>query len=252
MRSIGRPALFAALALLTLVAVACGDDKDTKDSGGTATATAQAAKQPDPATLAKQAADGVEALKSFHFLLEHENGGSPIVLNLTMTRAEGDIVKPDRIRADVDAVATQLGNANIKVKVFNVGQKGVISNPFNPRSYVPLPDNVKLADIIDPAAGVTAAMRSATNLRITGEDTVNGVKAWRLEGDIDAGALADLSNVAEPGYKVRGIAWVGKDKPLVHRVRLEGPLGPKDPPTIVRKIDLSKFDETVDIQLPTG
>ncbi len=252
MRSFGRPVLCALAAILILATLACGDDKDKKDSSSAATGTAEAAKQPDPATLAKQAADSVEALKSFHFLLEHENGGSPIVLNLTMNRAEGDIVKPDRIRADVDATATQLGNANIKVKVFKVGQKGVISNPFNPRSYVPLPENVKLADIVDPAAGVTAAMRTATNLRITGEDTINGVKMWRLEGDIDAGALADLSNVAEPGYKVKGIAWVGKDKPLVHRIRLEGPLGPKDPQNIVRKIDLSKFDETVDIQLPTS
>ena len=237
------------LAALVVLAAACGDDKDKQATTGTATGTPQ---RPDPQVLARQAADAVEALNSFHFLLEHENGGTPIVLNLTMNRAEGDIVKPDRIRADVEAIATQLGNANVKVRVVNVGDKGVISNPFNTRQYLPLPENVQLKDIVDPGAGVTKAMRAAQNLRITGEETVNGVSTWRLEGEIDAAELRDFASVAEPGYKVKGIAWVGKDKPLVHRVRLEGPLGPKDAPNIVRKIELSKFDEKFDIVLPSS
>jgi hypothetical protein len=246
MRTLIRTAL-ALLAALALVTAACGDDD--KEDGG---AGGGAAQQPDPATLARQAADAVEALTSFHFLLEHENGGTPIVLNLTMNRAEGDIVKPDRISADVEAVATQLGNANVKVRVVNVGTKGVISNPFNARQYLPLPENVQLRDIVDPGAGVTKAMRAAQNLRITGEESVNGVATWRLEGEIDAGELRDFASVAEPGYKVKGIAWVGKEKPLVHRVRLEGPLGAKDAPNIVRKVDLSKFDENFNIVLPAG
>jgi hypothetical protein len=247
MGSLIRP-LVVVLAAFALVVTASGDDKKDNDTSGGATAP----RQPDPAVLARQAADAVEALTSFHFLLEHENGGSPIVLNLNMSRAEGDIVKPDRIRADVDAVATQLGNANVKVKVFNVGDKGVISNPFNTRQYIPLPANVQLKDIVDPGAGVTKAMRAAQNLQITGEETVNGVAAWRLEGEIDAAELQDFASVAEPGYKVKGIALVGKEKPLVHRVRLEGPLGPNDAPNIVRKIELSKFDEKFDIQLPSS
>jgi hypothetical protein len=247
MGSLIRPVLVV-LAVLALVMAACGDDKKSSDAGG----VAPTPQQPDPTVLARQAADAVEALSSFHFLLEHENGGTPIVLNLNMTRAEGDIVKPDRLRADVDAVATQLGNANVKVRVVNVGDKGVISNPFNTRQYLPLPANVQLKDIVDPGAGVTKAMRAAQNLRITGEETVNGIPAWRLEGEIDAGELRDFASVAEPGYTVKGIALVGKEKPLVHRVRLEGPLGPNDAPNIVRKVELSKFDEKIDIQLPSS
>ena len=247
MRRSRRTVITLLLGLCALLAAACNDDKEKKDGGATG-----GARQPDPATLAQQAADGVEALKSFHFLLEHENGGTPIVLNLLMTRAEGDIVKPDRIRADVDATATQLGNANIKAKVFSVGDRGVISNPFNTRQYIPLPENVRLADVVDPGAGAVAAMRSVQNPRITGEETIGGTKVWRLEGEIDAAALTQVAAIAEPGYVVKGIAWIGQNKPLVHRVRLEGPLGSKDPPNIVRKIELSKFDEKVDIELPTS
>lgn len=253
MHARGRIGLLALLIVLTVGAVACSD-KDKKNDKGAGSAQATAApRQPDPAVLSRQAADTIEALKSFHFVLEHENGGTPIVLNLSMTRAEGDIVKPDRLRADVEAKATQLGNANVKVKVVNVGDKAVITNPFTPTQWLPLPGENRLADIFDPGAGTTAALRAVKNPKITGEETINGIKVWRVEGDVDAAALtAVASTIAEPGYIVKGTAWVGQDKPLVHRIRLDGPLGSKDAKGIVRKIDLSKFDEPLTIELPSS
>lgn len=251
MRRDKRAALGALLTVLATLIVACGNDNTQNEAAsGTVAATPS---RPDPAALAMQAADRIEAVTSFHFLLQHENGGTPIVLNLSMTRAEGDIVKPDRLRSDVEAVATQLGNANVKVKVINVGDQAVISNPFNPRQWVPLPGENRLADIFDPGAGTTAALRAAKDLQITGEETLNGVKVWRVEGNVDATALSAVaSTIAEPGYTVKGTAWIGQAQPLVYRVRLEGPLGSQDPPNIVRIIDLSRFDEDFTIELPSS
>lgn len=242
-----------ALALAALLTLACGNDdkKREEPAAGSVAATPTVPPRPDPAVLAKQGADTVEALKSFHFLLEHENGGSPIVLNLNMTRAEGDIVKPDRLRADVDAKATQFGGANVKVKVVSVGEKTSISNPFNPREFVPL-GSTRLAEIFDPAAGTTAALRAVQNPKITGEETINGVKVWRLEGDVDAANLSAFASIAEPGYMIKGTAWIGQEKPLVYRIRMEGALGAKDTPGVVRKVELSKFDEPITIDAPTS
>jgi hypothetical protein len=251
MRINGRAIVSLLLGSLLVVGLACGND-NANDAAGTSDVTSTPAP-PDPNVLAEQAAAAVEAVKSFHFLVQHENGGTPIVLNLLMTRAEGDIVKPDRLRADVEARATQLGNANVKVKVVNVGDEAKVTNPFNARDWVTLPGQNRLADIFDPGAGTTAALREAKDLKITGEETLNGVKVWRLEGMVDASALSAVaSTIAEPGYTAKGIAWVGQTNPLVYRVRLEGPLGSKDPPNIVRIIDLSKFDESVTIELPSS
>lgn len=236
------------LLALALVPAACGGDKkETPSTAATAVATPS---RPDPATLSRQAADAVERLNSFHFVLEHENGGTPIDLGLTMNRAEGDFLKPDRLRADIDAVASQLGNTKIKAKVVGVGNQAKITNPFAPSQYVALPGKNSLADLFDPSAGTTAAMRAVKNPQITGEETINGVPVWRIEGDVDATALKAFANLAEPGYTVKGTTWIGKERPLVHRIRLDGPLGSKDAKGIVRKIDLSKFDEPVTIELP--
>jgi hypothetical protein len=247
MRAFGRRTAVVALGAALLAAAGCRRDEDTSQPRGAAPSPTP---RPDPTALARQAADQLEAQRAFHFVVEHDNGGSPIVLGLLMNRAEGDILRPDRLRADLDAISTQLGNASVKVKVVSVGDRAVITNPFNPRQWVPMPGNNRMADIFDPGAGATAALRSVQNARLAGEETLNGVKVWRIEGEVDASALGAISPIAEPGYSIKGTAWIGQDRPLPYRIRMEGPLGSRDAPTIVRRIELTKFNESITIDLP--
>src|SRR5579884_2836178 len=112
-RVICRDAPMAVLALLAVVLAGCGGGK------GSAKVTASPTPaKPDAATILRQAADKMEQVKSFHFVLSHDKGNSPITLgpgvSLSMTRAEGDVQRPDRLRADVDATA--LGGVKINVK----------------------------------------------------------------------------------------------------------------------------------------
>lgn len=232
--------LASVLCAILVLAAACGDSK-SKTSGTPA--------RPDPAVLLQQAAERMEAAKSFHFILDHEQGSSPIVLGLTMTRAEGDVVRPDRFRADVDAVA--LG-ANLKLKLISISDRARITNPFNPSQWQDLPTGTKISDIFDPGAGTTAALRSVQSPQITGEDTVGGKKVWKVEGNVDAAALSALASIAEKGYTARGTAWIGQDSPEVYRIRLDGPLGANDTPGVIRRLELSRFGESITIEPPPG
>lgn len=245
------PARLAAMvvAVFALLPAACGGD-DKNESATNATAQATARATPEPATLAQQAAERTEALNSFHFVLEHEKGYTPIQLGLQMTKAEGDYAKPEKLQADLEARSTQFGNTVVKVKVVSVGEQAKISNPFSPSQFIPLPGAQSLADIFDPGAGTTAALRAVKNPRITGEETVDGVKVWRLEGDVEATALEAFASLAEPGYTVKGVAWIGQETPNVHRIRMEGQLGPTDPEGVIRVVRLSKFNDPVSINLP--
>jgi hypothetical protein len=224
--------LATALLAVSVVFGSCSGKNDDKgnDTGS---------KQPDPQQLLVDAASKMENVKSFHFLLEHENGASKIVLGLKMQRAEGDIAKPDRVKADVDATASQLGNAKVSVTVISVGSKAQVTNPFNKRQWVDIPGENPLADLFDPGVGTTTVIRAVKNPRITGEETINGKDVWKVEGDVDAGQLRSFTSSAEQGYTVKGTAWVGKSDHLVYRIRLEGPVGPDDDKNIVRKIELS-------------
>lgn len=234
-----RRALLFALGLLALALAACGGNDKPK--------TAATAVRPDPAALLRQSADRIEQAKSFHFLLDHEKGNTPIVLGLRMSRAEGDVVRPERLRADVDAAA---GGVTLKLRLVSIGQRAQITNPFNPSAWQDLPSGTKLSDVFDPAAGATAALRAVKDPAITGEETINGVKVWKIEGLVDAASLGAFATLAESGYNVKGAAWVGQETPYVYRIRLEGPLGAKDTPDVIRRLELSRYDETIEITPP--
>ncbi len=233
---------FAPAILALLVAVGCFGKDD--DSGG------EDQRQPDPRELIQRAGQELDSIQSFHFVFAHEKGASPIVLGLELKRAEGDIVKPDRLKADVEAVATQLGNTNVNVKVVAVGDEAQITNPFNTRQWISLPGTNPLRDTFDPAAGTRAILNSVKNPRIVGEDSIDGKAVWKVEGELDGGDLKGVTAIGEKGYVVKGFAWIGKERALLYRVRLEGPVGPEDRKEIVRTLELSKFDERVTIELP--
>lgn len=229
-----------AVVLLALVLVAaCGKDGDKSKEA--------AQPRPDAARLLQQAADRMEQSKSFHFVLDHEKGATPIVLGLLMSRAEGDVVRPDRLRADVNA---SFSGANLKTTLVSIGDRAQITNPFNPGQWQDLPSGTRLRDIFDPAAGTTAALRSVKDAKITGDDTIGGVKVWKVEGTVDAAALGALATIAESGYTARGTAWIGQNSPEVYRIRLEGPLGSRDTPEVIRRLELSRFDENITINPP--
>ncbi len=188
----------------------------------------------------------VDALKTFHFRLEHENGTSPIPLGLDLETAEGDVVVPDRMSAEIEAKAN---GAVVQVKVIGVGDKGWITNPFS-RKWQALPEGTNIKDVFDPAAGVKAVVGALTNAKVVKEEKVAGVSTYLVEGEVDSGVLEAAAPVAEPGLTVAVKAWVGVDDSLPRRIRLEGPFAPGEPDNIVRKLDLSRFDEPLTIEPP--
>ena len=236
--------LFAPLVLIALAVASggCGSDGEKAVDDGES-------PLPDAAMLTSEAADRMEALTSFHFVVSHEEGTTPITAGLQMERAEGDSKTPDRLTADVDALVPQLGNAEIDVKVVWVGETARMTNPFDRTRWMDVPGDA-LQGLFDPGAGTVAALRAATGHAIAGEETVGGVPCWLVTAIVDGEALKAFADVAEAGYTVSLTLWLGKEDTLVHRVRLDGAMGADDTPGVIRLIDLTRFDEPVEIELP--
>ena len=159
------------LASFCLSVPACGDD--TK------------ASRPDAAQLLQRATAATQAVKSFHFKLSHENGATPMPLNLQLTSAEGDVVVPDRLQADIRAKASSL---SASLKVVSIGDRTWITNPFS-RRWQLLP-NASLRDIADPARLVTSLLSGLSEPAFVGQDEVEGTKTHHLTATVDAAALA--------------------------------------------------------------
>jgi hypothetical protein len=222
-----------------VLAAACG-------GGGEEVAPTPATLPPADEILPK-VVERVGAVKSFHFRLEHENGLSPMPLDLKLKSTEGDIQVPDRMKAKLEAEA---GGALLRVEVIGIGEEGWMTNPFS-HEWQRLPEGTTISAIFDPAAGIQAVASSLQEVRVAGVEKVGGDNTYLLEGQVDSGVLEAAAPIAEPGLTVNVKVWVGVDDYNIRQVRLEGPFAPGEPENIVRILSLSKFDEPVSIEPPT-
>jgi hypothetical protein len=227
------------VAVLSLV-VACGGG-----GGGDKSSPTPATLPPVDQVLPK-AVERVGTVKSFHFRLEHENGTSPLPLNLKLRTAEGDIQVPDRMKADLEA---EVGGATLKVSIVGIADEAWMTNPFS-RQWQPLPAGTNISAIFDPAAGIAAVARSLQDVRVTGMEKVDGENTYVLEGTVDSGILKAAVPIAEPGLTVGVKLWISTNDYTMRQIRLEGPFAPGEPENIVRILVLSNFDEPVSIEPP--
>jgi len=237
-----RKAWFGLLAMLLAgltLAVACG-------GGGGEEAAPTPATLPPADEILPKVVERVGAVKSFHFRLEHENGLSPMPLDLKLKTAEGDIQVPDRMKAKLEAEAA---GALMRVEVIGIGDQGWMTNPFS-HEWQALPEGTTISAIFDPAAGIQAVAGSLQGVRVTGVEKIEGDNTYLLEGQVDSGVLEAAVPIAEPGLTVNVKIWVGVEDYTIREVRLEGPFAPGEPENIVRILHLSKFDEPVSIEPP--
>ena len=199
------------LAGLTLLCVwlfflaGCGESEDGSDLG-----TAE--------VLAK-ASEKAKAENSLHFKLESQGGSTPIVAGLGMDMAEGDVVKPDKMKVMVKASFLKQA---IDVGFVSLGAESYMTNPLS---------------------GKWESFPIGTN-------PIGGVKTYHIRGLVPASALKSIvgDNVEEGD--VRTEVWIAKKDFLPHQFRLEGAVIKGEQPEIVRLLVFSRFDQAVTIEAP--
>ena len=237
--------LVAVTLLLAFVAVSsCGGDDDD-----------DAAEEPDEASTPEEtpqeflgsSADALEEVSSFHFLLTHENGGTEIVLDLEMERAEGDVVTPDRLRADVEAEGP--GGIDVDVEVIAIGEDFFFENPFG-GGFIDA--DFSIQDILDPTQGAISLLRSAPeNATLGGTEDIGGVETQVVRATIDSGEFDTLIPAADPGLPVEVTLWIGVEDRLPYRIQIVGPLNEDEPDDIERLIEVSDYNNAdVEIDPP--
>jgi len=201
---------------------------------------------PDGAELLERAAKTSAALRSFHFKLSHENGSTPlpIGLNLDLESAEGDVALPDRVAADLRADA---GRIDVSVKAVAIGPDTWLTNPFT-RQWQKL--DADLRDFADLPRLLPVILPAVKDPRVTGVREVDGAQTYHVTGRLASADIQTVLPFALPNREVKIDAWVGRDDALPRRIRLLGPLIAGEAQDVVRQLDLSRFDEQVDIRPP--
>jgi hypothetical protein len=239
--------VFAAIGVGAVALLVLDDDDDSDGTANTGAPppVSSGPNSSDADTLLQEASAAASEVSSFHFVLTHENGSTPLPLNLALESAEGDIGVPDSLSAHVEAEAVGI---NVEVDIIGIDGRTWLTNPFT-RNWEELPDT-NIRDFADPAALVSGLLPSIQGAQVSDGQELDGVATRLVTGSITTDALREALGTAEPGRTVQIEAWIGADDRLPRRVRVTGALTAEEEPNVVRQVDISRYDQPVEIMPP--
>lgn len=216
-----------------------------------------AAQSTDAAELLRRSAETMAGLASFHFELTTPRGETLFMENFELAGLEGDVQRPDRFQASATAKAAII---ELTVQVVGVGTRLWVTDPLSQEERfvefstdeVTGGEGAALVDLLNPDRVLLRAVELIDQPIVAGEDEIDGVATTRIEGTFD------LARVQQDGTPVPGLATAGPlpvaiwldETGRVRRLQLLGPLTDAESPDVLRQLDLSAFDEPVDIQPP--
>lgn len=218
--------------LLVAVALAgCG-------GGGTTAA-------PKPEAIVAKAVAATAKQRSFHFKLTVDNPAASSS-GLSLTRAEGDVIVPDRVKADI---AGTYSGIPLTSKIVFTGPEQFLLNPLS-GSWQRFTTKTSPIGFFSPATGVLKAVKGATGLSLAGTETVGGVDTYKLVGKVGARSVTGFLGNPPSDLQADAEIFVGKDDSLLRELKLTGPIAAGEPSGIARTVVLSRYGESVTIEAP--
>ena len=241
------------LALLAVVLVlffwGCVLMEPTATPTPTPTATPTPSPTPTPIppeVILVRSGEALAGLTSFHFRLKHSEGagiGGPG--GILVTTVEGDVVRPDRMRATLEGTAF---GSFVRLEVVIIGETTYMTDPLI-GAWQTYPRAVSPVAFFKPDEGIRAALASLQGPRRLNDEQVAGRWAYHLAGELAPPALESMLGVV-PGESVTAEFWVDQERWLLLQIKLVGRLMEEEPPDVERTLELSAFDSPVDIQPP--
>ena len=201
----------------------------------------------DPVALLRQASQAMGELDSFHFVLAHPEGGTPMLDVLLIKDAEGDVVKPDKLAVEFGGVFG--GNIYIKASFISIGPDNFMTNPFS-GAWESVPADINPIAFFSPERGITNIIDSIQRPELVDSDE----SGWRIDGLLPPQALeaifGETINSEDESDWVSVELMLDASAYFLRSVRMEGRITPAEPPGTVREITLSGFNEPSEIEPP--
>ncbi len=215
--------------------------------GGGEPATPAATPVPTPTPISVEellriAGEATGSLRTFHFRLDHEGGGTPLAPGLTVTEADGDVVSPGAISIDF---AGTLGTFAVRSSLITIGDDSYMTNPLTD-TWEGVPREVSPLGFFDPQKGIGSMMTSVQTPSIVSR----GKDSFKLAGDLPVVALRPLLGNAVEGTTVSVELTIDARTRFLTKAVLDGRVTASEPDGVVRIIRLSEFNEPMDIRAP--
>lgn len=201
----------------------------------------------DAKAIIAAASGAMSEVQTVHFVLDLKDAAIEMLPGLNVTRIEGDVVRPDRMQARMEALAFGM---LLSVNFRAVGATQYLTNPVAPDQWQTLPTPAIAGALLDPRDGVTALLSDLTDARTTGQEMLRDREVWRLEARADNALVANFFQTDPTPGTTSVEVWIGVADSLVYQVVLTGPTTVDDVEGARRTIDFSKFEQPVEILAP--
>jgi hypothetical protein len=213
--------------------------------------TGCAKQAPTPATLTAsqiigKSSEEMQVLNSFHFALDQVGGGTPIAMGIEMKKAYGDVVRPDRLKMTISGTVSGM---SLEVQLVTVGGVIYMTNPLSGKWEKP-PDEFKVLSVFDPNTFIANVMKDIAGLTKLDDEESAGVLCYHLSGTIKSDELSAIAGSSAKGVAINIEIWIGKDDLLVRNIKLSGKVTETEVEGIIRTLNLSNYNEAVNIELP--
>lgn len=188
----------------------------------------------------------MNAISSFHFELLHQGGRTPIAMGLELEEAEGDVVKPDKLKTTVLAA---LRGMLVEVEVITIEVTTYMTNPLS-KQWELVPGEFSAISIFDPNAGITSILQDIVNATVVESEEEDKTDSYHIQGELPSESLRPITLSSVEGVNVSADVWVDRESFLINQIRIEGQITETEKPGIIRILKLSDYNKVVEITSP--
>ena len=187
------------------------------------------------------------AVTSFHMTMKTENLGDTSASQIVIRQADGDVLMPDKVRAQADVL---LSGQAVTVNLVSVGTHQYITDPITGQWRV-VTGLLDPRVLTNPNTGIVALAGQLQDITGPTSDNVNGTACWRVNGLLPATDLAFFTGGGVPaGTMLKTSVCAGKDDGLPYEITVTGEAAPGDTSQTTRTFFISKYNENISIVAP--
>jgi hypothetical protein len=187
------------------------------------------------------------SVTSFHLSMKTDNLGNTGASQLVIRNADGDVLLPDKIRAQANVL---LSGQAVTVNLISVGTNQFITDPITGQWRV-VKGMFDPRTLTNPDTGLIALVGKLQHVTGPLADTVNGVACWRVDGQLPAKDLAFFTGGGVPtGTMLQTSICAGQSDGLPYEIRVTGQAASGDSAHTTRTFLLSKYNENISIVAP--
>jgi len=187
------------------------------------------------------------SVTSFHLIMKTDNLGNTGASQIVIRSADGDVLMPDKIRAQANVL---LSGQAVTVNLISVGTNQFITDPITGQWRV-VKGMFDPRTLTNPDTGIISLVSKLQNVTGPVADTVNGTPCWRVNGLLPAKDLAFFTGGGVPaGTLLRTSICAGQSDGLPYEISVIGQAAVGDTTQTTRTFFISKYNESISIVAP--